>query len=229
MVKIDLELGDLEITDLLQRKIAILGDPGTGKTQSARMLAFRLSCDYPKLGIVILDVIGVIKIRGFHVIKITKKSIDSGAEMGKLLAKIPHDHVIINMGDLLPEEMVKFVNAMLETWKPHDCLMIVDESHMLVGQGASADRYAHELERWSKIGRNFNVAIAFLSQRPAKLSKDVLELCDYLIVLRINGTRSRQAVENYISGFLPSPSVKAIMSDIQTMPAFTSYVLDFRA
>jgi DNA helicase HerA-like ATPase len=77
MPKENLILGNLEIRNLTQRKIAILGGTGSGKTSTLKMIAA-----VSPVPVYIFDPLNVIRIKGFDRVVMGKGSVEKGVEAG---------------------------------------------------------------------------------------------------------------------------------------------------
>lgn len=224
---ITLNCGPFTLENITQRTLLLTGGKGSGKTTTLKMLNATLADS--NLGLVIFDPLDVIRIKNFNRIRITRKSFEHGADMAKLLAKMPHEHLIISFPDLLQTEQKTFMDGLFSAWHPHDCIISIDEAHDFMPQSGAADVYCSELERAVRHWRNKNCGFIMDTQRPARLDKNAAELADCYGVYRMTGVNDRRAVERMISGMLPDKQVRAIMADVPTLKFLELYILDFRA
>ena len=63
----NLKLGDIEISNITQRKISIIGGTGSGKTTTLKLLAFNSPCPT-----YVIDPLNVITIDGYKKINVTR-------------------------------------------------------------------------------------------------------------------------------------------------------------
>ncbi|CAG0997079.1 hypothetical protein METP3_03035 [Methanosarcinales archaeon] len=222
MEKQNLTLGPLEIKNLTQRKISILGGTGSGKTSTLKMIAA-----VSPVPVYIFDPLNVIRIKGFDRVLFPKTSCEKGAEAGKLFSKMKPKNMIFSFKDMLQEELSQFVNSFFSNWQPKSCLIGMDEIHEFVPEGGVGGKYAPEVERAVRHWRNYDVGFALTSQRPALVKKNILALTDYLVVYRTTWPHDI-AAEKEILKNVPGIDVDGVMAKLQTKDFLNGYALDFR-
>lgn len=223
MQKQNLNLGpDLEIRNLTQRKISILGGTGSGKTSTLKMLAA-----VSPVPVYIFDPLNVIRIKGFDRVVFDKSSKEKGVDAGKLFAKIKPRNMIFSFRDWLQEELSTFVNGFFSNWKPKSCLIAIDEIHEFVPESGVGGNYAPEVERAVRHWRNYDVGFAITSQRPALVKKNVLALTDFLILYRTTWPNDVEAEKKILKN-VPGIDVDRVISALQTKSFLEGYSLDFR-
>ena len=221
MQQVNLNLGPLHLENLTQRTLGLLGGKGTGKTTLVKMINYQLSQDYPKLPLFVIDPLNVINIVGFTRVTVPKSSKDKGAQLAQVLNKTnKQEHLIIALREMLQVEQAEFMNAFFGAWKVHDAIISLDESHDFCPEGGKHGTYCFEIERAIRHWRNHNDGFIFATQRPSKLSKDVLELADALNLNRMTGSNDRDAAERYMKGNMPKDQVDIIA---EHSPAWTSW------
>jgi DNA helicase HerA-like ATPase len=227
--KFRLNLGPLVLEDVLQKTIAVLGNKGAGKTNTLRMMTFQMAESYPRLPIYILDPLNVIHIYGFKKLLVGRKSLDKGPKVAQMFNEYPNNRIILSFTDMLQGEQNHFVNELFANWKIAGGLLAVDEIHDFCPQ--SGENYCFELERAVRHWRNRGAGDGFIftSQRPAKVNKNILELCDVDIIMRMVGNNDQKAIEGYLSGALPKEQAQAVLDDLKNLKFLESYVLDFTA
>jgi len=222
MPKQNLNLGPLEIRNLTQRKIAILGGTGSGKTSTLKMISA-----VSPVPVYIFDPLNVIRIKGFDRVVFGKGAIEKGADAGKLFAKMKPRNMIFSFKDLLQEELSTFVNGFFSNWQPKNCLIALDEIHEFIPEGGTGGQYAPEVERAVRHWRNNDVGFVFDSQRPALVKKNVLALTDFLFLYRTTWPHDIRAEKEILQN-MPGIDVDAVISAIQTKSFLEGYALDFR-
>ncbi len=105
----NLQLGSLEIKNITQRKVAILGGTGSGKTSTLKMIAAvasqqdirhdSLPTDV-KLPVYIFDPLNVIYIKGFDRVVFGKGAKENGEDAGKLFSGMKPRNMIFAFKDL---------------------------------------------------------------------------------------------------------------------------------
>lgn len=221
-----LNLGQLQVPEITQSTVMLIGGKGTGKTNTLKMCGRRLADDYRELTIIAIDVLNVMYIKGFDRLLVDRKNAGRAKELAAILNKTSRSRVIISFVDLLQGEQNGFINELFANLRLTDTVFLLDEIHDIVPQ--SGENYCHEVERAIRHWRNKNIGFIGTSQRPAKVNKNVYELSDVLVVYRIVGNNDRKAIEGYIGGLLPRERVDAIMADVQTLGFLQAYVLNFR-
>ncbi len=223
----NLKIGNIKINNPLQRKIAILGGTGSGKTTTLKLIAL----ESMKQGIhcFIFDPLNIINIKGFEKIIVQKKDFEQGAAMGKLLSSISKkDNMIISFKDMLRPEQVMFIDACFANWKAHDDLIFIDEIHEFVPQKAIKESYSSEVERAIRHWRNMNCGFVFDTQRAAYCNKDVLALTDLLIVHRTVYPIDIKVIEEITCNNILQEETKDMLLKIQTLEAGQYFSIDFR-
>ena len=219
-----IQLGQIQINNVLQRKISIIGGTGSGKTTSLKMLA--LKSKEAGIHTFIFDPLNVIYIDGFNRILITKKSKEKGKELGILLNKLSHkDCVIIAFKDMLQEEMASFCDAVFAVWNAYDDMICFDEIHEFVPriQGEPSQEVNRAIRHW----RNKDCGFIFTSQRVSMVNTNVIALTDYLVVLRTTWKNDLVVLEELL-GNISKEESKAVLSKVQTFPFLCGYSIDFR-
>jgi DNA helicase HerA-like ATPase len=222
MEKQNLILGPLEIRNLTQRKISILGGTGSGKTSTLKMIAA-----VSPVPVYIFDPLNVIRIKDFDRVVFSKTSWEKGAEAGKLFSKMKPKNMIFSFRDMLQEELSQFMNAFFSNWKPHSCLIAMDEIHEFIPEGGVGGKYAPEIERAVRHWRNEDIGFVLTSQRPALVKKNVLALTDYLVVYRTTWPHDIQAIKEILQN-MPGIDVPQVLAGLQTKSFLEGYALDFR-
>jgi DNA helicase HerA-like ATPase len=222
MQKQNLNLGPLEIRNLTQRKISILGGTGSGKTSTLKMIAA-----VSPVPVYIFDPLNVIRIKDFDRVVFSKSSSEKGAEAGKLFSRMKPRNMIFSFRDMLQEELSQFVNAFFSNWKPKSCLIGLDEIHEFIPEGGVGGKYAPEIERAVRHWRNEDVGFVCTSQRPALVKKNVLALTDYLILYRTTWTHDLNAAKELLQN-MPGIDLNAVLAGLQTKSFLEGYALDFR-
>lgn len=220
---IPLTLSTIEIKDMSQRTLSILGGKGSGKTNTLKMLAYTLSkTDTP---VYIFDSLNVIRIEGFKKVIITKKFLDRGADLGKLFNQIKDKAVIISFDDMLQSEISSFANGFFGTWKPHKSIICIDEIHEYTPQKSGS--YAPEVERAVRHWRNYDIGFILTSQRPASVEKNVLALTDYAIIYRTTWSNDVEAIKELLKNILTPEYLEFALRRLQTFEFLNGYSINF--
>ncbi len=234
----NLKLSNVEIQNLTQRTIAIIGGKGSGKTQTLKMLAVSIPDDIPTY---IFDPLNIIRIEGFtklivsrHAMKKAdkdKKDDDVGDDLGKLYAqtipRLKEKKIIFGFESMLQEEMVRFCNSFFKFWHPENCMILFDEIHEFTPERGMGMEYSEEIERGFRHWRNSNVGFIMNTQRASFTSKKVLGLTDFLILYRITYTNDVEAAKDLIKNMLSKEDTDAVISKVQTKGFLEGYTINF--
>jgi hypothetical protein len=84
------------------------------------------------------------------------------------------------------------------------------------------------LSTWSTIveeGRNVGIGVGLLTQRSARLNKDVAELADVMIAFRTVGPNSVAAVMDWLGEHAPKEKIKGYVEQLRSLPRGTALVV----
>lgn len=218
-----LYLGNLRIQNLTQRKVAILGGTGSGKTSTLKMIAA-----VSPVTVYLFDPLNVIRIKGFDRVIFGKGAKEKGQDAAKLFSKMKPRNMIFSFRDFLQDELSTFMNSFFANWQPRDCIIGLDEIHEFIPEGGTGGQYAPEVERAVRHWRNNNVGFVFDSQRPALVKKNVLALTDFLILYRTTWPHDLKAIKEVLQN-APGVDVEGTLAGLQTKEFLEGYQLDFRA
>ncbi len=207
--------------DTVTRKTAILGMTGSGKTSTAVVLVEEAARhDVPGA---IIDPTGAWsgiassadgQEPGVPVVIFGGDHADVPLEPagGKLVAGLVADHAVpralLDLSLLTRSDQLRVVAEFLDELYHLNrgaCLVVVDEAHRFAPQNAGSSerggygaRAHRALVDMVTMGRRKGLGVCVVCPRPAKLAKDVLELCDVLIAHRLRGTNDRKAVAAWL-------------------------------
>ncbi|AWR97462.1 DUF87 domain-containing protein [Acidianus sulfidivorans JP7] len=168
-----MDLGfQLNSKDLVRKCIAILGIRGSGKSNTAKVLAEELSKEgYP---LVIIDPDGEYYLQ--NEIRIDKFDINEEFVVKKVLEE--GKSVIIDMNEWNDEAfkfLFKFLDIFWNMSKIYrkNVFLLVEEAHEFIPQGEKT-KISEEITRIALRGRKRGIGMIMVSQRSAKVNKDVL-------------------------------------------------------
>ena len=203
--------------EALDADIAILGKKGRGKTFTAKGLVERLL----QLGrrVLVLDPLSVWwglkasadgKSPGYPIAVFGGPKGDvaisdgSGRALAELIASTGIS-AVLDMGDMRKAEQARLVADLLDYLFTHnrDPLWIVlEEADAFAPQQPMGDmtRVLGEVDRIARRGRGFGFRLISITQRPAKLHKDVLTQLSTLIALGVTSPQDRDAIKAWVDG-----------------------------
>jgi len=214
----------IDLTKMIGRCISILGIRGSGKTNtSAVVLEEMLKYKYP-MTIVDIDgeYWGLKEKYELLVVGNTKNAdIQVNVEHARQIAEMSISKnipVILDMSGFLYEDTYEFLlNYMEEIWdlsakyrKPYE--IILEEAHEFIPQGTKND-LKEILTRIALRGRKRGLGIIILSQRSAKVEKDVLTQAEILFMHKVVHPTDMKVYKEILP--LPSKEVSKTISELQ--------------
>jgi ribosome-binding protein aMBF1 (putative translation factor) len=203
--------------EALDADIAILGKKGRGKTFTAKGLVERLLRMQRR--VLVLDPLSVWwglksgadgKSPGFPIPIFGGPHADiplhdgAGHVIGELIVSSGIS-AVLDMGQMRKAEQVRLTADLLDYLFTHnrDPLWIVlEEADAFAPQQPMGDmtRVLGEVDRIARRGRNFGFRLISITQRPAKLNKDVLTQLSTLVALGVTSPQDRDAVKAWVEG-----------------------------
>lgn len=214
----------------LEADIAILGKKGRGKTYTAKGCVERL-LDMGRR-VIVLDPLStwwglkagsngypIAVLGGPHAdLQISDKD---GAALGRYLAGA-NQSAVIDLGAMRKAELVRFATAFLEelyTANRDPLWLVLEEADVFAPQNPMADttRLLGEVDRIARRGRQFGFRLISLTQRPAKLNKDVLTQLSTLIALGITSPQDRDAIKAWVEGNADRDKAKQVVESLASL------------
>jgi len=201
----------------LDADIAILGKKGRGKTFTAKGIVERLL--QMQRRVLVLDPLSVWwglksgadgKSPGFPIPVFGGPQADiplhdaAGSTIAELIVSTGTS-AILDMGQMRKAEQARLVADLLEYLFTHnrDALwLVLEEADAFAPQQPMGEltRVLGEVDRIARRGRNFGFRLISLTQRPAKLNKDVLTQLSTLIAMGVTSPQDRDAVKAWVDG-----------------------------
>lgn len=173
------------------KTIGILGQKGTGKTYLTRQIAEAI----PK-GVVLFDTIGVVKPKGTQIYQVDLKQFDKQVVLFSQITLGTQHNIGIDFSRLTKDEIVEFTQLYLSITPMKNKYIIIDEMADYTPQIGESSK---ELERLVRHGRNFGNTFIFNTQRPAYLTKNVLNLIDVVVFFRLVWERDIVVVKDVLN------------------------------
>jgi len=152
-----------------------------------------------------------------------------GAELAAFVAKSDVS-TVIDVSDLTKRDLITFATAFLsELYRLNrDALwLVLEESDVFAPQNPSTDgsRAMHDAcDQIARRGRQRGFRLWTITQRPARLSKDLLTQASTLILLRIRGPQDRNAAADWVKGHAETAQAKEIVDSLASLPVGEGWV-----
>lgn len=173
------------------KTIGILGQKGTGKTYLTRQIAEAIPNN-----VVLFDTIGVVKPKGCAMYEVDIKQPEKQAALFSQITLRTKHNIGLDLSRLTKNEIVKFTQLYLSITPMKDKYIIIDEMADYTPQIGESSK---ELERLVRHGRNFGCTFIFNTQRPAYLTKNVLNLIDVVVFFRLVWERDIVVVKDVLN------------------------------
>jgi len=229
--------------EALDSDIAIIARKGSGKSYLARGLAERL-LDL-KRRLLIIDPLGSWwglkssadgQRAGYPVAVFGGDHADMplNASMGEPLAKLISNEnlpCVIDTSLMRKEEQGELAIDLFEglfRFNKDALTIILEEADVFAPQNPAKDGYAarvlHEVDRIARRGRARGLRLISLTQRPARLHKDVLSQAAALVAMRLTSPHDRAAIEDWIKGNADAAQSREVMDSLATLPVGSGWI-----
>ena len=229
--------------DALDSDIAIIARKGSGKSYLARGLAERLLDLRRRM--VVIDPLGAWwglrasadgQSAGYPVAVFGGEHADMplAANMGEALARIIATEnlpCVIDTSLMRKEEQGRLAIDLFEGLFRHNkeaLTIILEEADVFAPQNPAKDGYAaqvlHEVDRIARRGRARGLRLISLTQRPARLHKDVLSQAAALVAMRLTSPHDRGAIEDWIKGNAEPGQAKEVMDSLASLAVGEGWV-----
>jgi len=221
----------------LDADIAILGKKGRGKTYAAKGCVERLL----DLGrrVIVLDPLSTwwgLKAgpHGYPIAVLGGPQGDlslsdgDGASLGRYLATASQS-VVLDLGAMRKAEMIRFATPFLDelyTLNREPLTLVLEEADVFAPQQPMADtaRLLGEVDRIARRGRQFGFRLISMTQRPAKLNKDVLTQLSTLVALGITSPQDRDAIKAWVEGNADRDKAREVVDSLASLKVGEGWV-----
>lgn len=228
--------------DALDADIAILGKKGRGKTYTAKGIVERLLA--MKRRVLVLDPLSTWwglrssasgASEGFKVAVFggPKGDMPLTETMGRPLARIVAENnlpAVIDMGEMRKAAWQRLVRDMLDelfTENRDPLWIVLEEADVFAPQqprdGDQAAVFG-EVDRIARRGRAFGFRLISITQRPARLHKDVLTQLSTLVALGLTSPQDRDAIKAWVEGNADRDMAKEVISSLAKLPVGDGWV-----
>lgn len=224
----------------LEADLAIIAQKGAGKTYAMRGLVEQLLKGRRR--VVIMDPLNSwwgLKGRpdgsaGYPVAVVGGPNADipldatQGEALGTFIAGATMS-VVVDVSELKRGEMVRFsidFLAALYRLNREPLWLVLEEADVFAPQQPMNDamRLLHEVDQIARRGRARGFRLWSITQRPAKLHKDVLTQTSTLITMRLRSPQDRAAAEAWIQGNTDNARAREIVAELASLPTGEGWV-----
>lgn len=218
----------------LDADIAILGKKGRGKTFTAKGIVERLLRLQRR--VVVLDPLSVWwglkanangKSAGFPIPVFGGPHADiplhdaAGRVIGELIVTSGIS-AVIDLGQMRRAEQTRLVADLLDHLFTHNrdpLWLVLEEADAFAPQQPMGEltRVLGEVDRIARRGRNFGFRLISITQRPAKLNKDVLTQLSTLVALGVTSPQDRDALKAWVDGNADRGQAKAVYDSLASL------------
>lgn len=220
----------MNLIDLAQQHLAIVGRTGAGKTFTAKGIVEQLIEAGRR--VIVLDPTGawwglasradgtpglsVAVLGGEH--GGAALPADRGAELGTWLAT-REGQTVLDLSEMLIGERHRFVEQFSDALYRSNrapLYLIVDEADEFMPQNPLPEtrRMLHHMDRIVRRGRIKGFRVMMITQRPAVLHKNVLTQANALIAMRLTSPQDRKAIEAWVEGNADAKQAKEVMGSL---------------
>src|SRR6516164_4309290 len=225
----------------LDADIAILGKKGRGKTYTAKGVVERLL--QMQRRVLVLDPLSVWwglksgadgKSPGFPIPVFGGPHADiplhdaAGPIIGELIVSTGIS-AVLDMGNMRKAEQARLVADLLDYLYPKNrdpLWLVLEEADTSAPQQAMGDltRVLGEVDRIARRGRAFGFRLISITQRPAKLHKDVLTQLSTLVALGVTSPQDRDAIKAWVDGNADRDQARKVYDSLAKLPVGEGWI-----
>lgn len=225
----------------LDADIAILGKKGRGKTFTAKGIVERLL--QMQRRVLVLDPLSVWwglksgadgKSPGFPIPVFGGPHADIPLHdaAGPIIAELivtTGASAVLDMGQMRKAEQARLVADLLDYLFTHNrdpLWLVLEEADTFAPQQPMGEltRVLGEVDRIARRGRNFGFRLISITQRPAKLNKDVLTQLSTLIALGVTSPQDRDAIKAWVDGNADREQAKRVYDSLARLPVGEGWI-----
>ena len=225
----------------LDADIAIVAKKGRGKTYTAKGIVERLL--HMQRRVLVLDPLSVWwglksagdgKSPGFAIPVFGGPHADiplndaAGPIIGELIVSSGIS-AVLDMGQMRKAEQARLVADLLDylfTNNRDPLWLVLEEADAFAPQQPMGEltRVLGEVDRIARRGRNFGFRLISITQRPAKLNKDVLTQLSTLIALGITSPQDRDAIKAWVDGNADRDQARKVYESLASLPVGEGWI-----
>jgi ribosome-binding protein aMBF1 (putative translation factor) len=225
----------------LDADIVILGKKGRGKTFTAKGLVERLL--QMQRRVLVLDPLSVWwglksgpdgKSPGFPIPIFGGPHADIPLHdaAGPIIAELivsSGTSAVLDMGHMRKAEQARLVADLLDYLFTHNrdpLWLVLEEADAFAPKQPMGEltRVLGEVDRIARRGRNLGFRLISITQRPAKLNKDVLTQLSTLIALGVTSPQDRDAIKAWVDGNADREKAKTVYDSLAALPVGEGWI-----
>lgn len=234
---------DLDLPgDAVTQTYGFIGRKGSGKTYAAGVLVEEMLEHQSQ--VVVLDPVG-----NWYGLRLSASGKSPGYEIplfggmrgdlplevgaGALLADVIVDRgvsAIVDVSHFRKKQRKEFVADFAEQLfqrkkaAPSAIQVVLEEAQVFAPQrpGRGEERMLGAIEDIVRLGRNYGIGAALISQRPQSVNKEVLNQIECLVVLQLNGKHERKAIEEWVR--YQGLDIREMVDSLPSLPQGQGYV-----
>jgi uncharacterized protein len=136
---------------------------------------------------------------------------------------------VLDMGQMRKAEQARLVADLLDYLFTHNrdpLWLVLEEADAFAPQQPMGEltRVLGEVDRIARRGRNFGFRLISITQRPAKLNKDVLTQLSTLITLGVTSPQDRDAIKDWVKGNADLDQAKQVYDSLAKLPVGEGWI-----
>ena len=136
---------------------------------------------------------------------------------------------VLDMGEMRKAEQARLVADLLDYLftRNRDALwLVLEEADAFAPQQPMGEltRVLGEVDRIARRGRNFGFRLISITQRPAKLNKDVLTQLSTLIAMGVTSPQDRDAVRAWVDGNADRDQARKVYDSLAKLPVGEGWI-----
>lgn len=152
-----------------------------------------------------------------------------GAELGEFIAQSDASYVV-DVSDLVKSDLIRFATDFLTALyrtNRRALWLVLEEADVFASQNPATDGSRAMVDSVDMIvrrGRAFGFRLWSITQRPARLAKDVTSMASTLLLLRVKSPQDRAAVEDWVKGNAEKGQAAEVIASLASLETGEGYV-----
>jgi ribosome-binding protein aMBF1 (putative translation factor) len=152
----------------------------------------------------------------------------AGPMIGELIVSTGTS-AVLDMGQMRKAEQARLVADLLDYLFTHNrdpLWLVLEEADAFAPQQPMGEltRVLGEVDRIARRGRGFGFRLLSITQRPAKLNKDVLTQLSTLIALGVTSPQDRDAIKAWVDGNADRDQARKVYESLASLPVGEGWI-----